>query len=55
MTLTNRSDVAGQLNFIQTWNEVMEERRKQRTRLRSIQEEMKKETFSSKDALAIRM
>ncbi|TPX12100.1 uncharacterized protein E0L32_007215 [Thyridium curvatum] len=43
-----------QVNFLQAWREVLDERRKQRKRLERIQDDMKKEVFSSRDALSVR-
>jgi hypothetical protein len=44
-----------QVNFVQAWKEIMDARRRQRGRLAQIQEEMKREAFTGKTALAIRM
>jgi len=44
----------GQLNFVQAWKEVIDDRRKQLKQLARIQAEMSKETYSSRNALAIR-
>ncbi|TLS23541.1 uncharacterized protein PpBr36_05878 [Pyricularia pennisetigena] len=42
-----------QVSFCSAWAEVIRERRAQRERLRKIQEDMRKETFSPKEALSI--
>lgn len=42
-----------QVNFCSAWAEVIQERRAQRERLRKIQEDMRKETFSPREALSI--
>lgn len=43
----------GQVNFCSAWSEVIQVRRSQRERLRRIQEDMRKETFSPREALSI--
>jgi hypothetical protein len=44
----------GQLGFVQVWNEVMEARTRQRTKLGMIQEEMRREAFTGREAMRIR-
>lgn len=45
---------SGQLEFTQAWKEVMDARRKQRTKLIQIHEEMRKEALTGREARKIK-
>lgn len=51
---TNASATTGQDNFLRKWDEVIRERRLQRTKLAQIEDDMKRAVFTGRQARVIK-